>query len=145
MKGEGLWICPRCKRQFERQGQSHSCKLYPLNLHFRGKPESLSLYKAFKKAVKEKIGWFKTESLECCIHFVSSFTFAAVKIMKDKIRVSFTLGRKIKNNRLLDCVHISAHRYQYAVDIYTCEEIDHTLINWVQEALERNPINAEPV
>lgn len=103
------------------------------------------MYNAFKKAVKEQVGPFKTESLECCIHFVSTFTFAAVRIMKDKIRVSFTLGRRIKSSRIDDPVQTSASRYLYAVDIYADEEIDIPLIKWIQEAFEIKRIKAEPV
>lgn len=145
MKDKSLWTCPRCKRQFERRGQPHSCRVYPLQLHFNEKPAGRLLYNTFKKAVKEQVGFFKTESLECCIHFVSSFTFAAVRIMKDKIRVSFTLGRKINSNRIYDRVQTSANCYLYGVDISSDTEIDNTLMKWIQEAFERKQIKAEPV
>jgi hypothetical protein len=34
-----LWTCPKCKHKFERQGQSHSCRAFPLAQHFENKPE----------------------------------------------------------------------------------------------------------
>ena len=145
---ESVWICPRCKRQFEKRGQSHSCKDYPLYLHFKEKPEGWLLYNTFKKAVKEQVGSFKTESLKCCIHFVSPFTFAAVKIMKDKIRVSFTLGRKIRSSRIHDYIQTSANRYICSVDISNREEIDAALMKWIQKAIEiknnKKPLKHHP-
>ncbi|MBN8673736.1 MAG: hypothetical protein J0L56_06355 [Chitinophagales bacterium] len=142
VKGKNLWTCPRCKRQFERRGQSHSCRVYQLHLYFKEKPAGRLLYNTFKKAVKEQAGFFKTESLECCIHFVSTFTFAAVKVMKDKIRVSFTLGREIKSNRIYDRVQTSAGCYLYAVDICSDKEIDSMLMKWIQAAFERKQVKA---
>ena len=84
-----LWTCPKCKRKFERKGQSHSCREFAIERHFEGKPEGKLLYKKLKSAIKQQVGSFKVESLECCIHFVSTFTFAAVKIFKDKIKVNY--------------------------------------------------------
>lgn len=103
------------------------------------------MYDDFKKAVKKKVGVFKTESLECCIHFVSTFTFAAVKILKDKVRVHFSLGRKQKSNRMHDCIKTSAGRFLYSVDISSDEEINSTLLKWIGQAFERKPKKAEPV
>jgi hypothetical protein len=129
-----LWKCPKCGRQFERKGQAHSCRHFPIEQHFEGKREGKLLYEKFKRAITKQVGSFKTESLECCIHFVSTFTFAAVKILKDKIRVDFTLTHKLKSNRIKQFLQISANRYLYQVDISTEDEIDEKLVNWIQEA-----------
>lgn len=132
-----LWECPKCGRKFERRGQSHSCSPYKLDKHFAGKPEEKILYQKLKKAVKQRTGPFKIESLSCCIHFVSTFTFTAVKIMKNKIRVDFSLGRKLKSKRIADVVQMSAHRYLYVVDIGSEDEIDDELMEWIQEARDK--------
>lgn len=137
-----LWKCPKCGRQFERQGQSHSCKSYPVELHFKGKPGGKLLYEKFKRAVRSQLGSFKTESLECCIHFVSTFTFAAVKILKDKIQVDFALSRKLKSKRFDRFLQISANRYLYYFDICTEDEIDDELLEWIKEAHDKK---GEPV
>ncbi|MBX9781719.1 MAG: hypothetical protein K2X48_00360 [Chitinophagaceae bacterium] len=131
-----LWTCPTCGRQFERKGQSHSCKPYELKLHFEGKPKEKLLYQKLKDAIKKQIGPFKAESLECCIHFVSTFTFAAVKIMKDKIRVDFSLGRKIKSKKIVKEMQLSVNRFLYCVDIHDEHEIDRELLEFLQEAIE---------
>jgi len=132
-----LWSCPQCNRQFQRKGQPHSCRPYLLALHFKGKPEDRFLYEKFKAAVNKELGSFKIESLACCIHFVNTFTFTAVKIFKDKIRVDFSLSRKIKSKRITEFVQMSAHRYLYVIDIMTEEEIDDVLLGWIQETHDK--------
>jgi hypothetical protein len=54
MEHKKLWTCPKCGRQFEREGQSHSCKLFPLEQHFENKPLGKLLYQKFKEAIKKK-------------------------------------------------------------------------------------------
>jgi len=141
--GHNLWTCPTCGRQFERKGQSHSCRVYPLEKHFEHKPVGRVLYEVLRKAVKRRVGAFKIESLECCIHFVSTFTFAAVKIYKDKIWVDFSLSRKIKSKRIIQSVQMSANRHLYAVDITNEDDIDEELMEWIQEAHDKKRENAE--
>lgn len=137
-----LWTCPKCGRQFIRHGQTHSCNRFPLAQHFEGKPSGKLLYEKFKRAVKEQIGSFKIESLECCIHFVSTFTFVAVKIFKDKIRVDFSLSRKIKNRRISHSFQMSANRYLYVIDILDEKDIDEELIEWIKKAQDKKRVKA---
>jgi uncharacterized CHY-type Zn-finger protein len=132
-----LWTCPKCQRQFERQGQSHSCKPFPLEQHFKGKPNGKLLFEKLKQAIEKQLGSFKIESLECCIHFFSTSTFAAVKISKDKILVEFTLNHKIESDRISKFVQLSAHRNLYYIEIQTKKDIDEELIQWIKEAHDK--------
>lgn len=75
--------------------------------------------------------------MECCIHFVSTFTFAAVKILSNKIRVDFSLSRKIKSKRINQYVQMSALRYLYYIDIEKEKDIDEALMEWIQEAHDK--------
>lgn len=128
------WTCPRCGRQFQKRGQSHSCKSFELSEHFRNNPAGKSLYAGLKNAVKKKVGPFRIESLECCIHLVSTFTFAAVKIFKNKIQVDFALNRKIKSKRISRTAQMSTRRWLYVVNICDEDEIDKELLEWIREA-----------
>jgi hypothetical protein len=129
-----LWKCPTCGREFERQGQTHSCKPFPIEQHFEGKPQGKILYTKLKQAIKSKIGTFKTESLECCIHLVSSYTFAAVKIFQAKIQLEFSLSHKIKSPRIKKSLQLSARRYLYYIDVLEPDDIDRELVDWLHEA-----------
>ena len=139
-----LWECPKCGRRFERKGQTHSCKYFPIEQHFIGKEKGEKLYEKLKMALQRQLGDFKIESLECCIHFVSTFTFAAVKIFKNKIRVDFSLDQRLKNKRIKKSIQMSANRYLNYIDIINEDEINDEIIKWIQEAndkkLERHNI-----
>jgi hypothetical protein len=129
-----LWTCPKCGRRFERKGQMHSCKLFPLDDHFKGKDRSKTLYEKFRFSVKNRLGDFKIESLECCIHFVGIFTFVAVKIFKDKIVIDFSLDRSLEKERANKNIQMSAHRYLYNIEIRDENDIDDELMEWIEEA-----------
>jgi hypothetical protein len=135
-----LWTCPKCGRQFARTGQSHSCKPFALEQHFEGKESSKPLYNKFKKAVKENTGPFKVESLECCIHFVKTSTFLAVKIMKNKIRVDFSLDHKIKSKRIVKSLQMSANRFLYVIDIADENQINKELLEWISESRDKKKV-----
>ena len=139
-----LWECPKCGRQFERKDQPHSCKYFPIEQHFIKKEKGEKLYEKLKKTLQQQLGDFKIESLECCIHFVSTFTFAAVKIFKNKIRVDFSLNQDLKSKRIKKSIQMSANRYLYYIEIINEDEINDELMKWIQEAhdkkLERHSI-----
>lgn len=129
-----LWTCPECGRSFERQGQQHSCRPFALERHFERKPYGKQLYDRLVSRMKKDISPLKIESLECCIHFVSTFTFAAVKILRNKIRLDFALTRQLQHPRIARPLKMSVHRYLCVVDISREEEIDDELMGWIREA-----------
>lgn len=133
-----LWKCPKCGRQFARKGQSHSCRSYALEQHFKGKETGKLLYESFIKAVETPLGALKIESLECCIHLVSTVTFAAVKIYKNKIQVEFATDHPLESERFTKAEQLSAHRFLYFVDIMKEVDLDTQLIQWVVEAYDNS-------
>jgi hypothetical protein len=102
-------VMPHCGRLFERKGELHSCRAYLLAGHFKGRPAGRLLYEKLKEAVKKEIGSCKIESSACCIHFVSTFTFAAVKRYKDRIQVDFSSNRIINSKRVVHALQMSAY------------------------------------
>jgi hypothetical protein len=134
-----LWTCPKCKRQFEKRNQVHSCNLFSLDKHFKGKEEvARSLYNELKEKIESNIGPFNVESLPCCIHFVSSSyvssTFAAVYALKNKIRIHFALNHKLESPRNDKSSQVSNNRYMHSIDIEKHDEIDEELISWLGQA-----------
>lgn len=132
-----LWSCPNCGRKFTRKHQAHSCRPFHLSKHFKGKQTGSLLFQRFKTAVKNKVGPFKIESLECCIHFVHDSIFAGVKVLKNKLQVDFLLTQKTKSKRFVRESQLSASRYVYFVDISGKEDIDEELMRWMQEAYDK--------
>ena len=62
-----MWICPNCKREFQKQNQSHYCGEKPKTIeeYIMAQPEEIRfylhrVYKAIQEAIpeaKEKISW----------------------------------------------------------------------------------------
>lgn len=130
-----MWRCPKCGRRFEKIKQSHSCNVIPEKAHFKGKEKvTTALYNELKEKIKMEVGGFKVDSIPCCIHFVSTFTFTAVHVLKDKIRVTFTLDHEIKSPRIYRSAGYSAGRFIHQVEIDNKSQIDKELLDWISQA-----------
>ena len=130
-----MWTCPECKREFLRKQQAHSCVHFPLENHFKNKGlAARPLFDSLVKAIEKEIGPVKIESLPCCIHLVSSYTFGAVWALKDKIRIDFRIDTKISDPRVSKEVQMSPNRFLYYLDIKDQQEIDDKLIAWLRKA-----------
>ena len=134
-----MWKCPKCNREFLKNNQSHSCLNYPIENHFKGKEDiGKPLFYSLVKKIEDNIGPLKIESLPCCIHLLSNYTFSGVWIGKDKIKLDFRLDNKIKNERIIKEVHISTNRYIYYLEISDDKEIDEQLLDWIRTAYNAN-------
>jgi len=135
MAAAKLWKCPKCGRKFEKVKQQHSCAVYPVAKHLKGKKLATELYDELKLKIKKTAGPFYVESLPCCIHFVTAaFTFSAVYAMKDGLRLHFGLDHKISSKRIRRYSQIAASRYMYELDIKDKNEMDKELLAWLKEA-----------
>jgi hypothetical protein len=133
-----LWQCKKCKREFAKKGQGHSCVSYPLENHFRGKEYAKELFDFYVEEIKTNIGPVKIESLPCCIHLVGTYGFGAVWAMKDKIRIDFRTDFKIVSKRIWKMNQISPNRFMYYFEIKDKKEIDKELLGWVKKAYDLN-------
>lgn len=133
-----LWKCPKCNREFAKTNQTHSCKIYPLEKHFINKDYAKELFDYLISEINKKIGIIKIESLPCCIHLVSSYTFSGVWALKDRIRIDFRLDHKIETKKNYKMIRMSANRYLYYLDIIKQKEIDNDLLCWIKEAYNLN-------
>ncbi|MFH0971618.1 MAG: DUF5655 domain-containing protein [Candidatus Micrarchaeota archaeon] len=127
------WRCPKCDRSFEKEGQSHSCRIYPLARHFENKPYGKELFEGLIARLKP-IGKVRIDSVECCIHLLSNYVFSGVWILRDRIRISFQLDRKVKSARFRHYLQMSANRHIYHMDVSKKKEIDGELVNWLKES-----------
>ncbi|KKP70035.1 hypothetical protein A2X44_02360 [candidate division CPR3 bacterium GWF2_35_18] len=133
-----LWKCPRCKREFAKENQTHSCRVYPLEEHFKNKDYAKSVFEYLKGKIEKEVGKLKIESLPCCIHLVSNYTFGAVWAMKDGIRIDFRVDHEIKTKKIYKMVRMSANRFLYYFDIKDKSEIDTEIMNGIREAYSLN-------
>ena len=105
-----VWQCPKCKREFAKKNQQHSCVVYPLAKHFEIKPFAKELFQHLKKRIIASIGPVKVDALPFCIHFVSSYTFGGVWAMKDGIQHAFPVDHPSKSPRQFKKMRMYAKR-----------------------------------
>lgn len=132
------WKCPNCHREFVKKNQQHSCVSYPLANHFKNKDYAKTLFTYLKQQIVKKVGPVKIESLPCCIHFVSSYTFGACWALKDRIRVDFRVDHKITTKKHFKVIQMSPNRFLYYVDLLTKKDIDAELLGWMRKSYFRN-------
>lgn len=133
-----MWKCPKCGREFNKEKQSHSCVVYPIKNHFKDKEKGQHLFELLVKKIEKEIGEVKIESLPCCIHFVSSYTFSGVWISNDKIRIDFRVDYQLKSKRVVKEVRLSKNRTIYYIDIESEEDIDKELLKWIKDSYHLN-------
>ncbi len=129
-----LWSCPKCKREFRSKNQVHSCVFYPIENHFKNKPYSKEIFENLKKEIEVNIGPLKIDSLPCCIHLISNYTFSGVWALKDRIRMDFRTTRKIKSKRILKNYNLFSKYYMNYTEIKTKKDIDKEFLSWIKEA-----------
>ncbi|MDD5317892.1 MAG: DUF5655 domain-containing protein [Candidatus ainarchaeum sp.] len=129
-----MWKCPKCRREFAKRGQGHSCTVYPLANHFKNKEHAKTLYDELLGKLSKKAGKIKVESLPCCIHLVSSYTFGCVYALRSGIRIHFSLQRKMESPRVREYAKVASKRFMHSVDVKGKKEIDAELLGWLKEA-----------
>ncbi len=129
-----MWQCPKCKREFQKKNQSHSCVIYPIEKHFTNRDYSRSLFEKLVKMIEINIGKIKIESLPCCIHLVSSYTFSGVWLSKDKLKMDFRVDYQIDSERIIKQEKLSTNRDLYYVEVKDEEDIDKELLKWIRDS-----------
>lgn len=134
-----MWKCKKCGREFAKTNQSHSCVNYPIENHFHNKGEyPKQLFDFFVKKIEKEIGPITIESLPCCIHLVSNYTFCGVWITREKIKFDFRLDYKITDKRIKKEEILSKNRFIYYFEIGDSKSIDSTLLKWIKDAYNLN-------
>lgn len=128
------WTCDKCKRVFKRRNQSHSCKIVPIDQHFRNKDYAKELYNFLLVQIKDKVGPYKIISLPCCIHLYGNYDFLAILPHKDRIEIRFASTDTIKNKRITQSVYLSKKLTKSCIDIKSKEEIDIELLRLLKDS-----------
>ena len=129
-----MWQCPKCKREFSKQNQSHSCVVYPIEKHFQNKDYSKKLFKELVNQIEKNIGGVKIESLPCCIHLVSGYTFSGVWLLEDRVRLDFRVPYNIESKRIINKEELSINRKLYYLEIVEEKDIDDELLGWIRDS-----------
>src|SRR5215216_1048679 len=94
------WTCPECRRRFGRRNQSHECAPgMSLEQYFAtGQPLERAVYEPVA-AHLESLGPIHVEYLSVGIFFKRLRTFAELRPMRNRVRLSFWLSRRLTNQR----------------------------------------------
>lgn len=132
-----MWQCPKCNRTFKKNNQYHSCKIHTQEEHLENKDSSIKeLYFELLNIIKKEIGTYNIDSVECCIHLVQQSTFAAIKVQKSNLKVSFVSKEAINSKRIIKQEIYSTNRTNNTLKVSKIEEIDKELISWLQVAYD---------
>lgn len=132
-----MWQCPKCSRTFKKNNQTHSCKIYTQEEHLKNKDDSIKeLYFTLLSIIKEQIGDYKIDSIQCCIHLVFQSTFIAIKPQKSNLKIFFVSKEPIKSKRIIKQEKYSSNRTNNTLKISKIEDIDNELIDWFKEAYD---------
>ena len=128
-----LWRCPKCKRQFRKRKQLHSCVSYSVRDHFKDKPAARK--QTFDRLIAKarQFGPVRTDAVKSLITISGRFHFAAVYVRRNSLTLEFVLERKLSDRRIEKVQKVLA-RYSHFVRLTGLEDVDTQLVNWLQEA-----------
>lgn len=129
-----MWTCPNCGRIFKSTNQPHSCKNVPLEEHFKGKPTAKTLFDTLLERITTEAGPCRIISLPCCVHLFGHYDFLAALPKKDRLEVRFTAPREMSAPRIHHCVPMSAKVFKICLDVFTEQDIDRELLDWLIES-----------
>ena len=102
--------------------------------HFQNKDYSKKLFKELVNQIEKNIGGVKIESLPCCIHLVSGYTFSGVWLLKDRVRLDFRVPYNIESKRIINKEELSINRKLYYLEIVEEKDIDDELLGWIRDS-----------
>lgn len=129
-----MWSCPRCHREFNKVGQSHSCKTKMLDEHFKNKELAQELFSALIEAARAKVGACTIISLPCCVHLLGTYDFLAALPRKDRLEIRFALRRRLESSRVIQSVQLSKQSFKVCINLRSPDQIDDELISWMRES-----------
>jgi hypothetical protein len=129
-----MWTCSKCSREFKKTDQPHSCKIVPLEDHFKNKEKAKEIFDHLVKRVEDSVGKVKLISLPCCIHLFGTYDFLAALPKKNSLEVRIGLNRELDSPRVTQSVPTSAKGVKYCFEISSEKEIDDEFVGWLKES-----------
>ena len=135
------WVCPECQRQFGRRNQSHECApgMSEAEYFATGPAFERHVYDAVA-AHLETLGPLRVEYVSVGIFFKRARTFAELRPMRDRVRLSFWLSRRLKHPRIVKAYHGAGLRSAYFVDLRAAQDVDDQVRDWLAEAYVVSPV-----
>lgn len=129
-----MWTCSKCGRVFKRTNQQHSCKLIPLEQHFKNKASTKLIYNFLLTQIHNEIGPYKIIPLPCCIHLYGNYDFIAILPHKDRLEIRFAIKKETTNQRIFNSVIINKNTVKVCININSIQEIDKELLGYIKQS-----------
>lgn len=100
------------------------------------------LERAVHDAVVEHLEAFPdvhVEYVSVGVFFKRARTFAELRPMRGRVRLSILLSRRLQDPRIVRTDHGRGTRNTYFVDLYSPEDVDDQLRDWLSEAYASSP------
>jgi hypothetical protein len=134
-----VWVCPKCQRQFARQGQGHECSpAMTVDEYFStGPPFERPIFEAVMAGLDDRVGPIHVEPVSVGIFLKRARGFC--ELQTKWVAVSFGLPRTLHSHRLSrKVIDGRAHKWHY-VNVRAAEEVDDELLDWLAEAYFASP------
>jgi hypothetical protein len=134
------WVCPDCKRRFNRSGQSHECApAMTLEEYFStGPAREKPIFEAVM-AHLETVGPIHVEPVSVGIFLKRAKSFAQLRPMRDWVALSFSLPRTVRHPLIKRKVVEYHGKYHHVVNVGGPEDIDDDIRDWLTEAYLSSP------
>jgi hypothetical protein len=134
------WICPECQRQFGARNQSHQC------VPGMSKAEYFATGGDFERVVYDAVvrhlrtlGPLTVEFLTAGIFFKRVRTFAELRPMRQRSRLSVLLSRVVSSPRFVKTWRGPGTRSAYFIDLRGSSDVDGEVQDWLTEAYFASP------
>lgn len=128
-----MWKCPKCGREFTRQGQPHSCGPYRVDGYLEGKPSSgVALYRAFE-SLALGLGDVVLAPAKTRIGFQHGRIFAAVNAVREaRIDVHIVTSSPIRSPRIrrVESLGPADHVNHFAIE--SASQLDEEVAGWLR-------------
>jgi len=129
-----LWQCPRCRRKFANQNQSHFCGRYDLKSHFDGKPRELrAIFDAVVTMIRG-IGPVTVLPEKTRIAFQARMSFAQLTPRTKWVDGHVVLARRFEHPRFRRIETISPRNHVHHFRFFTVADVDADVAGWLKEA-----------
>ena len=135
-----MWTCPSCRRTFARTNQSHGCSpALSIEEYFATGPQ-------FERPIFEEVlehlrsvGEISVEAVQVGIFFKRARTFAELRPMRDRVRLSMLMSRAVEGGRVVRVLSLSGRRHAVFVDLRAPTDVDDVVRGWLTESYLSSP------
>ncbi len=130
------WTCPKCKRQFARAKQAHSCQVVSLDGHLaRASPATRKIFEAILRFLGG-LGPLQVAPTKTSINLLSGTSLGSISIQHEQLTISFVLTKKASDPRLSGVLQLSPNSVVHRIRIASLAEFDTDVKDWLRQAYQ---------